>query len=53
MNTKIESKRFRQHKWRVRNQCCVVCGRTRPSDLIMICNQCKERAKNAASEVRA
>ena len=50
---KTESKRFRQHKWRVRNQCCVVCGRTRAQGFVMICNQCKERAKNAATQVRA
>ena len=39
-------------KWRVRNQACVVCGKARPAGMIMICNQCKERAKNAATEVR-
>jgi len=49
---KIESKRLRQHKWRVRNQCCVVCGRTRPHRIIMICNQCR-KDNNATTQVRA
>jgi hypothetical protein len=48
-----ESKRLRQHKWRIRNQCCVVCGRSRPSRIILICNKCKERNWNGATEVRA
>ena len=52
MNTNNETVRFYQHKWRVRNQACVVCGKLRPAGMVMICNQCKERAKNAATEVR-
>lgn len=52
MGIKTESKRFRQHKWRVRNQCCVVCGRTRPHRIIMICNQCR-KVNNATTQVRA
>ena len=52
MDIKTESKRLRQHKWRVRNQCCVVCGRTRPHRIIMICNQCR-KVNNATTQVRA
>lgn len=51
--TNNQSKRMRQHKWRIKNQCCVVCGRTRPTSLILICTKCKERNWNGATEVRA
>lgn len=52
MKTDNHSKRLRQHKWRIKNQCCVVCGRTRPSRIIMICNKCKE-INNATTQVRS
>lgn len=49
---KTESKRMRIHKWRLRNQCCVVCGRTRKSRIIVICDVCRKE-NNAKTEVRA
>jgi len=42
----VKSKLLRRQIWRVKNQCCVVCGRTRPSKIVMICTKCKEK-KNA------